>query len=66
MSVDEWDRRLESLLLRWEELRDQGRSVSAENLCGGDSELAGKLARRIEALRRMGNVGWCPRSVEPF
>jgi serine/threonine-protein kinase len=44
------DPRLADLLLRWEELRDQGRSVSAEELCRDSPELLPELRRRIQAL----------------
>jgi tetratricopeptide (TPR) repeat protein/tRNA A-37 threonylcarbamoyl transferase component Bud32 len=41
------------LVLRWQELRDQGRSVSAEELCTGCPELLEELKRQIEALQSM-------------
>jgi Flp pilus assembly protein TadD/tRNA A-37 threonylcarbamoyl transferase component Bud32 len=41
------------LLLRWQELRDQGRAVSAEGLCAGRPDLLDDLRRQIEALRSM-------------
>ena len=41
------------LVLRWQELRDQGRSVSAEELCAGCPEQLEELKRQIEALRSM-------------
>jgi serine/threonine-protein kinase len=44
------DPRLADLLLRWEELRDQGQSVSAEKLCVECPELLPELRRRIQAL----------------
>jgi len=47
------DPRLEELLLRWEELRDRGQSLSAAELCSGCPELAGELARRIGLLRQL-------------
>src|SRR5689334_8910750 len=48
------DDRLIELLLRWEELRRQGRDESAEGLCADCPELAPDLARRIGALRAAG------------
>jgi hypothetical protein len=47
------DQRVEDLLLRWEQLREQGRSVSAEELCGDCPELLPDLRQRIEALAAM-------------
>jgi serine/threonine protein kinase len=47
------DPRLDELLLRWEELRDQGRTVPAEELCADCPELLAELKRRIRALRSM-------------
>jgi serine/threonine protein kinase len=46
------DPRLDELLLRWEELREQGQSFSAEELCSTCPELAGELARRIALLHQ--------------
>ena len=43
--------RLLDLLVRWDELRRQGRDVSAEELCADCPELGGELGERIEALR---------------
>lgn len=42
---------LADLLLRWEELREQGQDVSALELCQGCPDLADELARRINALK---------------
>ena len=42
---------LADLLLRWEELREQGQDVSALELCQGCPQLADELARRINALK---------------
>src|SRR5262245_11544261 len=44
---------LSDLLLRWQELREQGLAASAEELCAGRPELAAALSARIEALRAM-------------
>ncbi len=41
------EERLEDLLLRWEELQQQGRPVTAEELCRDCPELLGELRRRI-------------------
>lgn len=42
---------LADLLLRWEELREQGQDVSALELCQGCPQLTDELARRINALK---------------
>lgn len=42
---------LADLLLRWDELREQGQDVSAEELCRDWPHLAPALARRIHALK---------------
>jgi eukaryotic-like serine/threonine-protein kinase len=47
------DARLEELLLRWEELHDQGRSVSPDELCSTCPELAEELGRRMALLRQL-------------
>jgi serine/threonine protein kinase len=47
------DEALGELLLRWQELRDEGRSVEADELCAGRPELAPPLRERIAALRAM-------------
>ena len=47
------DSRLAELLLRWEDLHDQGRSVSPEELCSTCPELAEELGRRIAMLRQL-------------
>src|SRR5215469_12863001 len=46
MSAD----RLEGLLLRWEELAEQGRPASPEELCRDCPELLDELRRRVRAL----------------
>jgi serine/threonine protein kinase/Flp pilus assembly protein TadD len=48
--VETDDPRLNEMLLRWEELHDQGHVVSIAELSAGSPELAGELYRRIEAL----------------
>src|SRR5262245_36319744 len=47
------DDRLADLLLAWEEMQEQGRDVSAEDLCRVCPDLAGPLAERIAALKRL-------------
>ena len=47
------DPRLAELLLRWEELREQGQSPSAEELCCTCPDLAEELSHRIALLRKM-------------
>src|SRR4051812_20061522 len=42
--------RLDELLLRWEELREQGQAISAEQLCGRSPGLLPELRRGIQAL----------------
>jgi hypothetical protein len=48
--------RLEELLLHWEECRDRGRPVAAEDLCRACPELMPELQRRIQALQAMDRV----------
>jgi tetratricopeptide (TPR) repeat protein/predicted Ser/Thr protein kinase len=47
------DHRLSELLLEWEERWEQGRPVSAQELCRDCPELAEELQRRIQVLRAM-------------
>jgi serine/threonine protein kinase len=54
--ADRDDPRLAELLLRWEELREQGQSVTPVELCSDCPELAGELARRIALLRQFDPV----------
>jgi serine/threonine-protein kinase len=63
MSVESRDARLSDLLLRWEELREQGEPASAESLCPDDTELAAELARRIAALREIDSLLVAPETV---
>ncbi|MGD0041097.1 MAG: hypothetical protein ABSE84_11875 [Isosphaeraceae bacterium] len=44
---------LDDLLIRWEELNDQGRPVTIEDLCVEHPGLVKELRRRVEALRAM-------------
>ncbi|MHB1426347.1 MAG: WD40 repeat domain-containing serine/threonine protein kinase [Gemmataceae bacterium] len=50
MAVDD---RLVELLLRWEELRDQGQVISAEELCRDCPELLDEVRRRLKNLPMM-------------
>jgi serine/threonine protein kinase len=47
---------ISELLLRWDELREQGREVTAAELCRDCPDLAPELARRIEVLRAVYRV----------
>ncbi len=54
--IDDDDKsRIDELLLRWEELHEQGQEVTVDHLCPDSPELAAELARRISALREMGS-----------
>jgi serine/threonine protein kinase len=44
---------LADLLIRWQELREQGRTPTPEELCAGQPELAGALRQRVAALEAM-------------
>jgi serine/threonine protein kinase/Tfp pilus assembly protein PilF len=46
-------RRLDDLLVRWEESRAEGREIAVEELCPDSPALAAELAVRIAALRQM-------------
>src|ERR1700738_3665096 len=41
------------LVLRWQELRQQGQPASAEEMCDNDPELLDELKRRLRALAFM-------------
>jgi serine/threonine protein kinase len=56
MSSSSIEERLDELLRRWDELRQQGRDLSAEELCGEFSEHVPELRRRIAVVRAMGPV----------
>src|SRR5438552_12488222 len=43
--------RLGELLLRWQELRNHGQSITPEELCRDCPELVNELRRRIQALQ---------------
>jgi WD40 repeat protein/serine/threonine protein kinase len=45
------NQRLTALVLRWQELRAQGREISLAELCQDCPEQAGEVARRLDALR---------------
>lgn len=44
---------IESLLSRWEEMREQGHEATAEELCHDRPEIWPELARRINQLKAM-------------
>jgi len=52
---------LADLLLRWDELREQGQEVSSIELCQGCSHLVKELDRRIRALKA---ADWMDRPIE--
>jgi serine/threonine-protein kinase len=56
MSSTPIEDRLGELLLRWDELRRDGRDVTAEELCGDCPDLAPEVKRRIDAVERMDPV----------
>lgn len=47
------DARLSGLLLQWEELQEQGREVSVEELCRDAPELLDEVRRCVKALKEM-------------
>jgi len=47
------DPRLDGLLARWEELREQGKPVTAEELCSDCPALVAELREQIGALEAM-------------
>jgi WD40 repeat protein/tRNA A-37 threonylcarbamoyl transferase component Bud32 len=60
------DNRLAELLLRWEELHEQGHLVSPEELCRDCPDLVDELRRRVDALRAIDRVvGLQPASDAP-
>jgi serine/threonine protein kinase len=50
------ERQLGDLLMQWEELRQQGKSIAAEDLCADTPELRDELCRRIDALKALDQV----------
>ena len=59
--TDKDDELLADLLVRWEELREQGQDVSALELCQDCPHLADELARRINALEV---ISWLDKPIE--
>jgi serine/threonine-protein kinase len=66
--------RLDELLARWEELREQGREVSAEELAGGAPELLDDVNAAVRRLKAMdwldappdpGDAGAAPKAPAP-
>ena len=54
---------LADLLLRWEELREQGQEVSALELCQGCPHLADELEHRITAMKA---TSWLDTPIDDF
>jgi formylglycine-generating enzyme required for sulfatase activity/serine/threonine protein kinase len=52
---------LADLMIQWEEALEQGRDVSAADLCKDCPHLVGELSRRIEALR---GTSWMDKPVD--
>ena len=52
-STDQTARRLEDLLLAWEEVYEQGQNLPADELCADCPELAEELQQRINVLLKM-------------
>ncbi len=50
------DHRLTELLIRWEELQEQGQAASVDELCRDCPELADELRRRVRILEIMPSV----------
>jgi hypothetical protein len=50
------DSRLNELLIRWQDLEEQGQTVSAEDLCADCPGLAPELGRLIDAFKAIGTV----------
>src|SRR5689334_19203782 len=55
------DPRVSELLLRWEELHEQGRPVPVEELCRDCPHLLDELRRQVRALEAMGRLVQEPR-----
>src|SRR5689334_4434040 len=53
IETESTEARLSVLLLRWEELKEGGQAITAEDLCRDHPDLADELRRRIEALDAM-------------
>ncbi len=54
---------IDELLLRWEDLRQQGLNPTAEELCPHDPGLQRELRERIAKLERLDRLLYAPRSV---
>ncbi len=52
------------ILLRWDELREQGREATPEELCGDHPELVEEVRQRIAALEAMYRIPNAPRGTE--
>ncbi len=61
--TDKDDELLADLLLRWEELREQGQDVSALELCQGCPHLADELGHRITAMKA---TSWLDTPIDDF
>lgn len=59
--TDEDEDVLADLLLRWEELHEQGQDVASLGLCQGSPHLVDELARRINALKV---ISWLDKPVD--
>jgi serine/threonine-protein kinase len=55
---------ISELLLRWDELREQGQSVTPEDLCSGHPELLPEFRRRLAALEAVERVYREPDSTQ--
>ena len=55
---------IDERLNRWEEARERGEAVSAEQLCRDRPELAPELLRRIQELHGLGPAGAVRSRVE--
>lgn len=58
---------IEEILLQWDELREQGRDASAEELCREHPELIKEVGRRVQALQAMYRIpngpGWLEKTL---
>ncbi len=55
---------IEDLLLRWDDLREQGQNVTAEELCREHPEVLAEVERRLRALQAMYRIPNRPPTVE--
>src|SRR6516162_7794864 len=58
-------RQLSNLLLRWQELRQQGHNPAAEELCESRPHLVEELQSQIDALQSMEDILGCTDESEP-